>query len=454
MKREGKYESVLIFDRRTSQRAIPAYSWYNIPYMKTMRTQMELVKGVHLHFVPSTKFKTNTIKVRFSAPMKSHTVGGRVLVASMLETANQLYPTAQAFREKLASLYGASYTTSISRRGLVHYVDINLTFLRDAYLSKKNVITNEILDFLKVSLFAPLLEKNAFEQATFEIEKKNILSDLESEIEDHYYHAHQELNKLFYQEKNLQIPRFGTVELLQKETPETSFALFQEMLQRDQIDIFFVGEFNELGIREKLSKFSFTARKKEIQLHYQQAISNVTREHLERRSAHQSILELGYAFSTSYGDPDHLSLIVLNGLLGGFAHSKLFVNIREKESLAYTISSNMDIFTGMLRIYAGIDKENRMKALSLINRQITDLKRGNFLAQELKQTKNMLQNAVLLAQDRQETLVENSYLAAVLGNRFLPLDDWLLALQKVTREDIIRVARELQLQAIYFMEGK
>ena len=275
-----------------------------------------------------------------------------------------------------------------------------------------------------------------------------------SEIEDHYYHAHQELNKLFYQEKNLQIPRFGTVELLQKETPETSFALFQEMLQRDQIDIFFVGEFNELGIREKLSKFSFTARKKEIQLHYQQAISNVTREHLERRSAHQSILELGYAFSTSYGDPDHLSLIVLNGLLGGFAHSKLFVNIREKESLAYTISSNMDIFTGMLRIYAGIDKENRMKALSLINRQITDLKRGNFLAQELKQTKNMLQNAVLLAQDRQETLVENSYLAAVLGNRFLPLDDWLLALQKVTREDVIRVARELQLQAIYFMEGK
>lgn len=415
---------------------------------------MELVKGVNLHFVKSTKFKTNKIKVRFSAPMAAETVAGRVLVASMLETANQLYPTAQAFREKLASLYGASYTTSVSRRGLVHYVDINLTFLRDAYLSKKNVITNEMLDFLRVSLLAPLVEEGAFDAATFEIEKKNVIADLESEVEDHYYHAHQELNKLFYQEESLQIPRFGTVDLVQKETSASSFAIFQQMLQQDQIDIFFVGEFNELGIREKLSKFGFTVRDKQLQLHYQQDFSNVTRENLERRDSNQSILELGYDFSTTYGDDNHLPLIVLNGLLGGFAHSKLFVNVREKESLAYTIASNFDIFTGMLRIYAGIDKQNRMKTLSLINRQVGDLKRGNFLAQDLEQTKKMLQNSALLAQDRQATLLERAYMSAKLGNKFLSLDDWLTALNAVTREDVIRVAKELRLQAIYFMEGK
>lgn len=415
---------------------------------------MELVKGVNLHFVKSSKFKTNKIKLRFSAPMERETVAGRVLAASMLETANQLYPTAQNFREKLASLYGASYTTSVSRRGLVHYVDINLSFVRDTYLSKKNVITNEMIDFLRVSLLAPLAEDSAFEVATFEIEKKNVIADLEAEVEDHYYHAHQELNKLFYQEENLQLSRFGTVDLVEKETPASSYAVFQQMLKENQVDIFFVGEFNELGIREKLSKFGFTARETTLQLQYQQDFTNVTRENLERRDANQSILELGYDFSTTYGDGDHLPLIVLNGLLGGFAHSKLFVNVREKESLAYTISSNFDIFTGMLRIYAGIDKQNRMKTLSLINKQVGDLKRGNFLAQELEQTKKMLQNSALLAQDRQATLLERAYMASVLGNKFLSLDDWLTALEAVSKEDIIRVAKGLRLQAIYFMEGK
>ncbi|KXT74267.1 Zinc protease [Streptococcus sp. DD10] len=415
---------------------------------------MELVKGVNLHFIKSNKFKTNRIKVRFSAPLSSETVAGRVLAASMLSTANQLYPSAQTFREKLASLYGASYTTSVSRRGLVHYVDIDLSFVRDTFLSKKNVITNEMVDFLRVSLLAPLAEAGAFEQVTYDIEKKNVIADLEAEIENHFYHAHQELNRLFFQKEELKISRFGSVNLVKKETAESSYAIFQQMLQQDQIDIFFVGEFNELGMKEKFSKFGFQSRTRELQLHYQQSFSNVTREQLERRDSNQSILELGYDFQSVYGDENHLPLIVLNGLLGGFAHSKLFVTIREKESLAYTISSNFDIFTGMLRIYAGIDGQNRMKVLALISKQIQGLKRGNFLEQELEQTKKMVKNAALLAQDRQSTLLERAYLSSVLGKKFLSLNEWLAALDSVTKEDIIRVAKELHLQAIYFMEGK
>ena len=145
---------------------------------------MEIIKGVHLHFIQSEKFKTNKIKVRFSAPMSEKTIAGRVLTASMLETSNALYPTSQAFREKLANLYGANYSTSLSRRGLVHYLDINLSFVRDQFLSRKNMLADEILDFLKASLFFPLSNGQAFDTKTFEIEKRNVLTDLEAEIEN------------------------------------------------------------------------------------------------------------------------------------------------------------------------------------------------------------------------------------------------------------------------------
>ena len=415
---------------------------------------MEIIKGVHLHFIQSEKFKTNKIKVRFSAPMSEKTIAGRVLTASMLETSNALYPTSQAFREKLANLYGANYSTSLSRRGLVHYLDINLSFVRDQFLSRKNMLADEILDFLKASLFFPLSNGQAFDTKTFEIEKRNVLTDLEAEIENHFYHAHRELNNLFYDLPEMRIPRVATIELVEKETAETSFAAFQQMLNQDQIDFFFIGDFNEIAVREKIQEFQFSEREQPLQLSYQQNYSNITREKLEQRDVHQSIVELAYHFSSQYGDRSHLPLIVLNGLLGGFAHSKLFVNVREKESLAYTISSSFDIFSGLMRIYAGIDRANRIKTVALINRQILDLKRGHFTDEELEQTKNMLKNSILLAQDRQNTLIERAYMSSVLGKKFLSLEAWLKALENVSKADLIEAAQQLKLQAIYFMEGK
>ena len=415
---------------------------------------MEIIKGVHLHFIQSEKFKTNKIKVRFSAPMSEKTIAGRVLTASMLETSNALYPTSQAFRDKLANLYGANYSTSLSRRGLVHYLDINLSFVRDQFLSRKNMLADEILDFLKASLFFPLSNGQAFDTKTFEIEKRNVLTDLEAEIENHFYHSHRELNNLFYDLPEMRIPRVATIELVEKETAETSFAAFQQMLNQDQIDFFFIGDFNEIAVREKIQEFQFSEREQPLQLSYQQNYSNITREKLEQRDVHQSIVELAYHFSSQYGDRSHLPLIVLNGLLGGFAHSKLFVNVREKESLAYTISSSFDIFSGLMRIYAGIDRANRTKTIALINRQILDLKRGHFTDEELEQTKNMLKNSILLAQDRQNTLIERAYMSSVLGKKFLSLEAWLKALENVSKADLIEAAQQLKLQAIYFMEGK
>lgn len=415
---------------------------------------MEITKGVRLHFIQSEKFKTNKIRVRFSSPMSKETVAGRVLTASMLETVNAVYPTSQAFRERLANLYGADYSTSLSRRGLVHYLDINLSFVRDKFLSRKNVLTDAMLDFLKASLFSPLVSQDAFDESAFEIEKKNILNDLEAEIENHFYHAHRELDKLFYEEEEMQMPRVGTIELIQKETAASSFAAFQQMLQENQIDFFFIGDFNEVAVREKIQSFNFAPRQQELQLVYQQEYSNVLREGLEQKDVHQSIIELAYHFPIQYGESEHLPLVVLNALLGGFAHSKLFVNVREKEGLAYTISSNFDIFSGMMRIYAGIDRSNRTRTVALINRQILDLKRGNFSEEELNQTKKMLRNSVLLAQDRQNTILERAYMSSVLGNKFLSLEAWLKALEQVRKDDIIKAAGLLKLQAIYFMEGK
>jgi len=415
---------------------------------------MELAKGVNLHFIKSTKFKTNKIKLRFSAPLSIDTIADRVLVSSILETANAIYPTSQLFRERLASLYGSNYSTSVSRRGLIHYVDINVSFVQDSFLSRKNTLTTEIVEFIKASLLAPLANQEAFESSIFEIEKKNLINELEAEIENHFYHAHLELNKLFYVSEEMQIPRVSKVELMKQVTAESSFTIFKRMLTDNKIDIFFIGDFNEVAMQEQFSQFGFMDREQDLTLAYQQPFSKILREGIEQKEANQSILEMGYHFPIQYGEVSHIPLIVLNGLLGGYAHSKLFVEVREKAGLAYTVSSTMDIFSGMLRIYAGIDRKNRNKAMTLINRQLADLKRGKFSIEDLEQTKNMLKNSALLSQDRQNSVIEMTYLSATLGKKYLAIGDWLLALENVKKEDVVLAANALKLQAVYFMEGK
>ena len=415
---------------------------------------MELVKGVNLHFLQSKKFKTNKIKVRFTAPLNENTVAARVLVACMMETANQKYPTSQLFREKLASLYGVELSTSISKRGPVHYVDLNISFVRDDFLSKKNVLTDQMLDLLKVSLNAPLAENGCFHSETFSVEKKNLVTELEAEIENHFYYAHQQLNRLFYDQADMKLSKYGSVQQIQNEDEGSAYQAFQKMLQTNLIDFFFMGDFNELAVIEKISEFGLQPRKSHVNLFYAQSFSNVVREGLEQRDTHQSILELGYHFPVQYGAKEHFALIVLNGLLGAFSHSKLFTVIREKEGLAYTISSHFDIFSHFMRIYAGIDRKNRTRTMTLMSRQVSDLKRGKFTSEELRLTKEMIINAAKLSQDRPGTLIERAYLHSILGKQFLSIDNWIQAIQLVTKEEIMAVAKSLKLQAVYFMEGR
>ena len=414
---------------------------------------MELVPGISAHFVQSKKFKTNKITIRFTAPLSLETIAGRMLSASMLETANQAYPTSQAFRRYLASLYGTDISTSAYRRGQAHILDLTFTYVRDDFLSKKNVLTSRILELVKQTLFAPLVQDGAFEPALFEIERKQLLASLATDMDDSFYFAHKELDSLFFHDERLKLRYSDLRNSISNESPESSYTCFQNALKNDRIDFFFLGDFNEVEITESLKSLPFTVRENGVTIQYYQSYSNVLREGMVQRNVGQSILELGYHSPVKYGDDEHLPMLVMNGLLGEFAHSKLFTNVRENAGIAYTVSSQLDLFSGLLRMYAGIDRENRNQARKLMNHQLLDLKKGNFTDFELEQTKEMIRRSLLMAQDNQQTLVERVYLNALFGKSSFDIDRLVAKLENVDKEAVCKAANNLKLQAIYFMEG-
>ena len=414
---------------------------------------MELVPGISAHFVQSKKFKTNKITIRFTAPLSLETIAGRMLSASMLDTASQVYTTSQAFRRYLASLYGTDISTSAYRRGQAHILDLTFTYVRDDFLSKKNVLTSRILELVKQTLFAPLVQDSAFEPALFEIERKQLLASLATDMDDSFYFSHKELDSLFFRDERLQLRYSDLRNSISNESPESSYTCFQDALKNDRIDFFFLGDFNEVEITESLKSLSLTARESDVAIQYHQSYSNVLQEGMVQRNVGQSVLEMGYHSPVKYGDDQHLPMLVMNGLLGEFAHSKLFTNVRENAGIAYTVSSQLDLFSGLLRMYAGIDRGNRNQARKMMNHQLMDLKKGNFTDFELYQTKEMIRRSLLIAQDSQHTLVERIYLTALFRKATFGIDRLLEKLESVDKEAVCKAANSLKLQAIYFMEG-
>ena len=414
---------------------------------------MELQEGVNLHFIESSKFTTNRIRVRFAAAMSEKTVAGRVLLANLLEMGNQDYPTARQLRMKLAALYGAHFSTSVSKRGRVHFVDVNISYVKSSFLLNKEDITFEIIDFLYACLFRPLTEGKTFNKKMFEVEKRNLLSFLESEVEDNFYHADVEMSRLYFNDEDIQVPRVARIDLVQKETAESVYEAYKRMLKMDRIDIFVAGEVNQLEVQNKFKNFDFTYRNPKLELEYSQNYSNIVHEKVERKVAQQSILELAYHLQVVYNDVNYPALLVFNGLFGAFSHSKLFMNVREKESLAYTIGSQVNIFSGMLKVYAGINREDRLRTMRLINREFLAIKRGQITEDDLELTKKSLIHSATLAQDRQNNLIEQAYNEVCLGERNLTWQQWIDGINAVSIDDVVKVGKVIRLQTIYFMEG-
>ncbi len=144
---------------------------------------------------------------------------------------------------------------------------------------------------------------------------------------------------------------------------------------------------------------------------------------------------------------------VCNGLFGGFSHSKLFINVREKESLAYYAASRLESHKGVMMVMSGIEFNKYERAVEIIKEQFQAMKKGDFTDQEVEQTKAMIKNQILETADVARGFVELAYHQVVSGYK-RTMEEWLNQVDAVTKEDLIRVANKVKLDTIYFLKGK
>lgn len=414
---------------------------------------VELGRGINLEVIPTKKYKTTRILIRFSARHSEKTAAARTLLTSLLETNSLNYPTQNELSTRLAELYGAGFGVSVAKKGNIHQVNVGMSIVNGSYVGEEDLFAQAVA-FLQEILFAPNVKDGAFDEKTFTTEKENLIAYLKSMKEDKQTFASLRLQELFFQNSaDQKVPSFGTVATTEGLTAEELVAVYQKMMTEDHIDIFVIGDVEAKPVSEILAQLPFEKSERvKPEIFFAQNHSNIINEQVEYDQVVQAKLNLAYQMDTYYGDADRFALLVFNGLFGGFPHSKLFMNVREKESLAYYASSSFDSFRGMLKVQTGIDQEKREAVLRLINEQLESLRKGEVSTEELAQTKAMLKNQFLLSLDNPQALIENAYLDLWLPQTKTSEEAFLKGVDAVTIDAVKKMALSVELKAIYCLE--
>jgi predicted Zn-dependent peptidase len=164
---------------------------------------------------------------------------------------------------------------------------------------------------------------------------------------------------------------------------------------------------------------------------------------IEERKIEQMHLALGMP-GYDYQHKDRYTLALLHVILGGNMSSRLFVEVREKHGLAYSISSSIKLLkdTGMFMVRAGVDNERLVKALELILKELGRIAAG-VSDNELKRAHDYTAGQISLGlEDTMEHMLWIGESAMARG-RPRTLKEVLDGFKKVTRADVKRVAREV-----------
>lgn len=409
--------------------------------------------GYKLHIVRTDKYKTNTLVLKMKAPLTKESVTYRALLPYVLQSNTSKYPSTPKLRSYLDDLYGAGFYVDVAKKGEYQIVSFTIDIVNEKFLSDSTPLLEKAFSLLSEVIFHPKTNGDAFDTKTVTNEIRSLRQRIQSIFDDKMRYSATRLVEEMCKNEPYALDASGNLEDLERITSEKLFAYYKKMLAEDEIDLYVIGDIDESEVEGLADRYIALSERVPEKLQRKTG-KNVEKEQeiIENADVKQGKLNIGYRTHVSYGDPDYYALQLFNGIFGGFSHSKLFINVREKASLAYYAASRLESHKGLLMVMAGIENDNYKQAIEIIHEQMNEMKQGNFSDEELTQTKAVIKNQLLETIDVSRGLVEILY-HNVLSGQDISLDEWFTKTDQTTKEEIIKVGQKIQLDTIYFLSG-
>lgn len=410
---------------------------------------------VVIHFIKTDKFKSNVVAAFLLTELNRENITKNALIPAVLRRGTASLNTMKDISIKMDDLYGALFDVSVDKIGDKQAVQLYTSVINNKFALNGEDLMSEALNFMYDVIYNPYLENGVFSEEYVKGEKETLREIIKGKINNKGAYAMFRCTEEMFGDNPYALFKYGIEEDLDAITAQNLFEQYKHLLEtsekhfyvcgdvnEDEVKAFFCSKFEEREVSGELLK---TLVKPEIK-------HDSVKEIVEKMDVTQGKLVLGYDVDTDLSKESFYKMTLYNTILGASSNSKLFQNVREKASLAYTTRSTYLKHKGVLFVTAGIELDKYEKALELIKIQVDDMRKGNFSDEDLVDAKVFLKNLFNSIKDDQITVIELSIGQFILGVNDT-IDEMIAGFEKVTREDVIEVANKVNLVTNYWLTG-
>lgn len=424
--------------------------------------KQEIKQGITVHNINTDKFKTNIVAIFLTTPMSRKYVTFNSVISSVLRRGSKNMPTQEDISKTLENMYGASFNNGLDKIGDNHILKFYMESINDEYLPQENDnLLKESIKKLSEIVFNPVLENGKFKEEYLNQEKEVITQRINARIDNKAFYAKTRCVECMYKEDPAALYKYGYTEDMKNINTENLYNYYKELIDNCKIDIFISGK-NELEntlkmLNEDENIQKLKPRKAEYVINDIKVKEEQQEQSIEeKQNVTQGKVVIGCDILFDENDLKDENLryeaLLYNGLLGGSANSKLFQNVREKASLAYTAGSSYVRFKSNIFINAGIEIENYEKAIKIIKEQLESMKNGEFTEEEIENEKKSLISGINLIDDEQDSGIVYYY-GQEITNSNVSLEDYKKRVKNVTKDQILNIAKKVKINTIYFLRN-
>ena len=420
--------------------------------------KINIKKGIDLHLIETNKFKTNLLAVFLTTPLQKETVTKNALIPAVLRRGSQNMKTQDEISIALEEMYGASFDCGIDKIGDDQVLKFYLETINNEFLPEQEDNLKKAIGILLEVVFNPLLENNHFNNEYVEGEKNNLKQVIEGRKDSKAAYASERCIEEMYKNKPYSLYKYGNVEDLQNINSDDLYEQYKTLINNCKIDIFISGDIKE-NVKEDIFNNENIKNLNDREAKY--IINNKENRKKEEKQeqeisdsmdVNQGKLIIGLDILQE-NDNDKYTALVYNAILGGTPTSKMFQNVREKNSLAYTASSSFIRQKANIFIKCGIDIPNYKKALEIIKEQLEDMKKGEFTDANIDEAKNNIISTIKFIPDEQDTELMY-YFSQELSGYEMSYENYINKVNEIKKEDIVELAKRIQINTIYFLTNK
>ncbi len=417
--------------------------------------EVELKRGIKLHTIHTDKFKTNLIAVFLTTELNRENVTKNAMISTILRRGSNNMPTQEEISKQMEEMYGAGFDCGLDKTGDNQVLKFYIEIINEQYLPKdgKKLFELAVKSLFDI-VFNPYIENGSFKEEYVMQEKNNIRQRIEGKIDNKARYAMDRCIEEMYPEDPFGLYKFGYIEDLEKTNGENLYKYYKELINSCKIDIFVSGNISEenrnvIENNENIKILQERDPKYQIPKNNLKEFNKKENIVTESMDVTQGKLILGLDINLDKEELKYPTLIY-NSILGGTANSKMFQNVREKAHLAYVASSSFLRYKNNIFINCGIEIKNYDKALELIKKQIEDMKKGEFTEEDIENAKRGIVATIKTIDDEQDTGI-TYYFGQELTQSKVSLDEYIRKIKNINRDDIINIAKRVDINTIYFL---